>query len=330
MEFFETLFGAKQGGHQDLFQQEVMNWGTENKDKTIYYIKDKNVTRLGFFALYRRWLDYLYFADICGYVPVIYTDSGFAYKEKRAVHNTTNPFEYYFVQPAGISVEEARHSNRVVLSNHIHRKMVELILTGGETNYKYTNRYMLLMARVAAKYIKFNPHTQSYIEESLTKINFKKDKMLGVHMRGTDYREMYNDHPVYVTEDECFLQIDRVLDKGMYDRIFLATDDERILEKFIHRYGDRLCFYEDVKRSRQNKSIAFHQSTREQNKYLLGLEVIRDMYTLSMCTGLVAGVSQVAICAQIHKMSKKEKYVDKVIIDKGVYSNQKFFRKRVW
>lgn len=330
MESFEALFAAKQGRRQDILQQEIMNWGSENKDKTLYYIKEKNVTRLGFFALYRRWLDYLYFADICGYVPVICTDSRFVYKEKKAVHNTTNPFEYYFMQPAGISVAEAGHSNRVVLSNNIHREMVELILTGAGGGYKYTKRYMLLMAHVAAKYIKFNLHTQSYMEESLTKINFEKDKMLGVHMRGTDYREMYHDHPVYVTEEECFTQVDRLLNKSLYDKIFLATDDERILEKFIYRYGDRLCFYEDVARSRQNKSIAFHQSTREQNKYLLGMEVIRDMYTLAMCAGLVAGVSQVSICAQIHKLSKKEKYMDKIIIDKGIYSNQKLFKKRVW
>ncbi|MDE6851317.1 MAG: hypothetical protein K2J67_02365 [Lachnospiraceae bacterium] len=327
-----VLFSEKSKKKEDVFQQETRHFGPKNKDKILYYIedKDKNVHKLGFFALYRRWLEYLYFADVCGYAPVIYADSRFSYRESKAVYNTTNPFEYYFIQPAGISLQEAKCSDRVVMSDHIHREMVELILTGKRGSYKYNSRYLHMLAHVTAKYIRFTPHTQHYMDESLNKLAFGQEKILGVHMRGTDYRAMYHDHPVYVKEDECFKEIDKLLGKNLYNKIFIATDDKRILDKFVYRYGDKLCFYEDVERSGQNKSIAFHYSARDRNKYLLGLEVIRDMYTLSMCAGLVAGVSQVAICAQIHKLSRKEKYEDRVIIDKGLYNNQNFFTKRVW
>lgn len=327
MKCFETLFVANNKKGQDIFHQKLLHYGSANKDRIIYYIKDndQNVKNLGFFAMYRRWLEYLYFADICGYAPVIYTDPQFSYRERKAVNDTTNPFEYYFMQPAGISLQEARRSNRVIMSDNIHREMVELVLTGSAGSYKYTSRYLYMLAHVVRKYIKFNQYTQYYIEESLKGINFDKEKMLGVHMRGTDYRAMYNDHPVYVTEDESFIEIDKLLEKNSYSKIFIATDDKRILEKYIHRYGEKLCFYEDVERSRQNKSVVFCEGTRDRNKYLLGLEVIRDMYTLSMCAGLVAGVSQVAICAQIHKLSKKEKYEDRILIDKGLYSNHNYF-----
>ncbi len=332
MKCLETLLSDHNRKKQDIFCREIIHYGTANKDKILYYIKDhdKNVKNLGFFAMYRRWLEYIYFADICGYTPVICADSRFAYREWQAVHGTTNPFEYYFMQPAKIGLQEAKRSDKVVMSDNLHREMVELVLTGELGSYKYTNRYLYMLAHGAKKYIKPNQYTQAYIDEGLKRIDFEKEKMLGIHMRGTDYRAMYNNHPIFVSEDECFIRIDELLERNLYNRIFIATDDKRILAKFVQRYGDRLCFYDDVERSDQDKSIVFRYSARKQNRYLLGLEVIRDMYTLSMCDGLIAGVSQVAICAQIHKLARKEKYKDKIIINKGVYSNNHFFTKKVW
>ncbi len=332
MNYFEPRFFRDKAKGQDIFQQKLVRFGSANKDKIIYYIKDndQNVDNLGFFAMYRRWLEYLYFADICGYVPVICTDSQFAYKEREAVHGTTNPFEYYFEQPAAISVKDAKRSNKVVLSDYRHREMVELVLTGKTGSYKYTNRYLYLLAQVAGKYIKPNQYMQSYMENGWKQMNFNREKMLGVHMRGTDYRAMYNAHPIYVTNEECYAEIDKLMERNLYSRIFLATDDKRILEEFIHRYGDKICFYRDVERGGENKSIAFHDSLREKNKYLLGLEVIRDMYTLSMCAGLIAGVSQVAVCAQIHKLSTKQRYEDRIILDKGLYKNHNYFVAQAW
>lgn len=328
MNYLESIFMDANKKKENIFQPKKICYGIANKDKIFYFIEE-DCLDAGFFAMYRWWLEYLYFADVCGYTPVICATHGFLYKEKEAVNNTKNPFEYYFIQPSGIGVQEARHSRQVILSDKKHREMVELILTGKIGNYKYNSQYLYLMARIVKRYIKFNHYTQDYIDEGLEKIKFAQEKMLGVHIRGTDFRAMYDNHPVYITEDECFIEIDKLLEKNEYSKVFLATDDERILNKFISRYKSRLCFYDDVERNDQNESVAFKHNTRGRNKYLLGLEVIRDMYTLSMCTGLVAGISQVAICAQIHKLSRKEKYKDIKIINKGIYSNQNFFSKRI-
>lgn len=51
------------------------------------------------------------------------------------------------------------------------------------------------------------------------------------------------------------------------------------------------------------------------------------MYTLSMCTGLIAGISQVAICAQINKLARGEQYKDLKIIDKGINVNNHIFKR---
>lgn len=99
------------------------------------------------------------------------------------------------------------------------------------------------------------------------------------------------------------------------------------MKSFENKYGEKLCYYKDVERGSTNKSVAFCKNNREQHKYLLGLEVIRDMYTLSKCDSLIAGVSQVPICAQINKISRGEKYEVVKIIDKGINRNSHIFIK---
>lgn len=308
----------------DLFYLTPKRYGNENKDKIIYYIHEEG-ENMGFFAMYRAWLEYLYFADVCGYTPVVRAGKNFPYRENMLVHGTGNPFEYYFNQPAAITVQEAKKSNKAILSDLVHRQMVELVFTGKYSHYQYTDRYMAEMAQIVKKYIRFNNHTVNYIRKGMGLADFEKEKILGVHVRGTDFRAQYDNHPVYVAEEEFFGEIDRIFDQNTYTKIFLATDDERTLKKFTQRYGSLVVFYRDVERSRSNQSVAFGKGRRKAHKYFLGLEVIRDMYALSRCKGLIAGISQVAICAQIHKLARGEHYHDLKIIDKGINVNHHNF-----
>lgn len=94
-------------------------------------------------------------------------------------------------------------------------------------------------------------------------------------------------------------------------------------------FGSKLLFYSDVKRTSEQQSVAFSDSRRKNHHFRLGLEVLRDAYTLAMCDGLIAGVSQVSICSEIVKKSKGEKYTYKKICDKGVYHNGNLFKNKV-
>ena len=88
---------------------------------------------------------------------------------------------------------------------------------------------------------------------------------MGVHIRGTDFRGCYNNHPIYVDAQDCFHVIDRLLDNKKYNKVFVATDDKRILTKFIAKYGNRMCYYKDVVRSDKNVSVAFRKEKRKNN-----------------------------------------------------------------
>lgn len=317
-------FKNKSCQKEDLLQIKIKHYGILNQKKIIYYITEDS-KNLGFFAMYRYWVEYLYFADICGYIPVIQSGPDFSYKEQEKVNGTNNPYEYYFRQPSSVSVQNVKFSRNVVEADVAHRQMVELVLTGKYSNYKVNNRYMRMMSYIVNKYVHFNQPTWEFIKRGIEKLNMKGEKVLGVHIRGTDFRSGYHNHPVYVTEEQYFKEIDILFRKGDYTKIFLATDDIRILNHFADRYGDRICYYDDCKRNNKNQSVAFSNDERKGHKYYLGLEVIRDMYTLSVCLGLVAGVSQVAICARINKLARKEQYKDLKIIDNGLNENGHIF-----
>ena len=97
----------------------------------------------------------------------------------------------------------------------------------------------------------------------------------------------------------------------------------RILSEFEKKYGSKIIKFDDVIRSNENKSVIFNENDRKYNEYYLGLEVIRDMYTLSKCEALIGGLSQVATCARIYKYSYGEKYKDLIILDNGLYNGNK-------
>lgn len=311
---------------EDLFRLRQQHMGTMNKDKTIYFVNEDNKD-VGFFAQYRWWLEYLYFADICGYTPVIRAGDHFVYRERCEKGCINNAFEYYFGQPSGIGIREAYQSSNVVFSETKHRKMVEFIILGKYSCYYYNKQYLRMMARVARKYLKFNDMTKKYVYDGIKELGIGDGKTLGVHIRGTDFRKKYNDHPVFVTEEEAFFQIDILLSEHGYDKVFLATDDNRILYNFQQRYKEKMCSYPHVLRSGNDQSVAFKKDNRKYNQYMLGLEVIRDMYTLSVCEGFVCGMSQVSVCAQINKLARGERYQNFVMIDKGVYKNSRLFHR---
>ena len=74
---------------------ELSSYGDENKGKIIYAIEYSN-SKSGFYAVYKNILEYLFFCDYHGLIPVIKYPSGWLYSEAE------NPFETYFEQPSGI------------------------------------------------------------------------------------------------------------------------------------------------------------------------------------------------------------------------------------
>lgn len=294
--------------------------GVENRDKNIYYIVmgDRGD---GFFAEFGRLLMYLYVADRFNLTPVVRFTDDYLYSESTPVNGYENPFQYFFMEPCGIDPEGAEKSRNVIYSEYVHT-LNESLMKERQGLYGYTDRYIEMMGGIQRKYIRLNPIVQRYIDENVEGIlGSEKDRIIGVHYRGTDYKRGLDGHPVYTAAKEQIEKIRELLGKGDYDKIFLATDDNDALNEFKQEFGERLIFYDDVYRGSGDTSVAFSKDKRELHHYKLGLEVLRDMETLSQCGALIAGPSQVSLAARITKAAEGKEYNDLIIIDNGIVVN---------
>ena len=85
------------------------------------------------------------------------------------------------------------------------------------------------------------------------------------------------------------------------------------MKKMKEIFGEIVLCYIDVERSNSNEGIHYHKKSNR-----IGYEVLRDMYTLSQCGGLIAGKSHVSTVARVEKCSRNEAYSYLNIIDKGL------------
>ena len=319
-----ALYAFKHSSDRDYFQRAIRtdslilkceSFGDKNPDRNIYMIRmgDRNN---GFFAEYHKLLKYLYYSDRFHLTPVVRFTDAFLYSEDHPVNGTGNPFEYYFDQPGGISTGSADESRNVFRAEHIHTMISDLI-DKKKNDYEVTDEYVKILGDIASRYIRLNKDTEKIIGDAVKEIG-ADDHTIGVHYRGTDFKRGLKDHPRFVPIEEYRKKVSALLDRGDYDKVFLASDSKEALSEFKSAFDDRLVYFDNNTRSGGDVSVAFSGSERKDHHYLLGLEVLRDMMVLSGCGALVAGLSQVSLAARITKASKKEEYKDLEIISKGI------------
>ncbi len=324
------LYAFKHSSDRDYYNKAVQTdpsvfqfhtLGEKNPDKNIYLIRIGDPGD-GFFAEFNRLLMYLYTADKYGFTPVIEFTESFLYYEENGVDGETNPFSYYFLQPSGLDPSDIKKSRNVVYSAFFHTLQPEL-MEERKGIYGFTDKYIENMGRIIKEYIRLVPGAERYVEEGIQRIGegTSFERIIGVHFRGTDYRAGIEGHPEYLTPEIVIEKVKELMTKDGYDTVFLATDDNGALEKFKAAFGDALRYYDDVFRSDKDLSVAFSKDDRDLHHYKLGLEVLRDMETLSRCDSLIAGLSQVSLASRINKEALEQKYKELCILDPGIVTN---------
>ena len=265
------------------------------KEGIIYYIKSGNAFS-GFGAEYTQ---------------------DFIYSENEPVNGETNPFEYYYLQPSKYKPSDVNRFAFIRFCEE-HRKKIRSI-TKIRNAYELSDKYIDVAGEIVEKYIKLNDKTNNYIKDAILNSFSSNFEYIGVHYRGTDFKVGYKQHPYALEIQDFFLQIDELLlkiDKPL--KIFIATDEKRAIDMFVQRYKEKVIYFDDVFRSEKGEPVHFSESERKQHKYNLGLEILRDIIALARCEYLVAGLSQVSCSARIIKASRKKKYKEMRIINKGI------------
>ncbi|WP_343246835.1 hypothetical protein [Diplocloster hominis] len=294
----------------------IMNSNNPSNENIVYYIKTGNAFS-GFGAQLRRTLEALAYADYFGFIPYVEYTKDFLYGETEKINECNNPFEYYFTQPSMIN-DQNLYSYNWIYYNEEHRKIVNK-LGYKIDSYSVSEEYITYMAFIIKKHLNINAFTKDYLNNSYKSLNLK-NIVIGVHVRGTDFNTGYKNHPAIITVRDYFDVIDSILAKEKtVSCIFLATDEQNIIESFQNRYGTSVTYYDDVYRSSDGSPIHFSKDQRNNHHYKLGLEILRDIITLSKADYLIAGNSQVSYCARMFKKSFDEDYKDKIILDSGLY-----------
>ncbi len=289
--------------------------GNQNPSKWVYWIS-LNDKGNGFFALFNRMLRYLAYADYYHLTPLItYGNEGLNVDPNMAGNNTV--FDYYFNQPSNIDVNRLTEQKHLIKSRYVDSQMLfESIQDNVE--YLLTEKEILRLGKVFKQYVTFNDETQKRLDSKHLNV-LSDQRILGVHIRGTDFRNINKHHPKFIDEQTYFDVIDPALESKQYDGVFLATDDVDLLESFKSRYTDKLYYHQDVFRSDKKENLASQDAQRTKHQYLSGLEVLLDVYTLAHCHGLVAGLSQVSLAARIMNVALAKPYQDTTILSKGFH-----------
>lgn len=308
-------------GYRNPDVLEIEKRGNDYRGAIVYDIEEFGHS-VGFFAEFLYVLIRLYFADERGFIPYVNWGRDFLYHETRTIEGEDNAFLLYF-KPVS-KVENIDRVARLVESKREHIVSVQDELN--THGYAISEEYMTELSRMIKTYIHYNDSTEMYLEQSYQEL-LEGKKTLAVHFRGSDYRRQYNNHPVFVSIEQEMEQVSRILQNKEYEYVFLATDEQEAIELYKHRFGDKVKFFEDVCRVSQGKeSVAYSHSERENHHYLLGLEVIRDQYMLTRCEGLVGGISNLTLTAQMMKRAwYKDGYEDLIIIDNGLNNNNNSF-----
>jgi hypothetical protein len=295
--------------------------GGKNRDKIVCIIEfpPEWLASAGFCAIFNRTLNGLYFCERFKFIPVIKGWDSCPYYDG-IVNNTDNVFQYYFKHVSDITIEEAEQSSIFIMASN---QNMDIAWTENNLKawYDPPEEYISAMGIIYNKYIQMNLCTGNQIKNDIISLLNNK-KTLGLHYRGTDMAVNANGHPISLTYDDYRSYIQGTVKEYEYEQIFLATDDSLFLSQITNDF-ENVVFYSDVVRATGEVGVHYSKNNRRLHKYRLGYEVIRDVYTLAECDGLICGQSQVPILSRIVKSSHNKQFNPCLIISKGLNDNNK-------
>lgn len=300
---------ADYGRNARIFRFEHL--GEENPGKCIYLIKDGFPTS-GMFALILRTLWRLEVADRFCFTPVIFWNDKVPYN----VPGHPNTFLTYFLPVSDITAESAEHSKDVAFSN-----AWDYAYDAPITHYEISDDGLGRLAVIYRKYMKLRPELKAKIDQEVGALVGKvSGKVLGVHVRGVDWRKMNVDqHPIPATEEDYVQTARDMMDEMGYENIFLASDSDGTIDLFRRGFGDRLITTQAARAPADSAELAIFD--KKNDRYQMGYEILRDAYALAACDSLLCGVSNVSYGARVINGAVAAPYEKVVILDKGIVQN---------
>ena len=285
----------------------IMKFGNKNSKK-IFYVIRRN-PGAGLFSNVTVILNHILICKKMNFIPVIdMKNFKTIYNESRPVGGINNAWEYYFEKLNKYSLAEVYQSKSVIISN----SNLENHMINDMTN-NLLKKYF--------KYIKIKKKFHNKVD-IFSKKNFKNQKILGVHFRGSTYK-VARGHAFPFTTKLIIKEINTLINKYGYEKIFLVTEEKKYLKEFINEYGKKCIYFNNF---RMEKVDLFKIYPRTLHRFKLGEEILIDTLLLSKCDGL-AYIKSNVISAAILSSKKKQRLHEFFL---GYNSRNKFVSRWLW
>ncbi len=280
------------------------------KSKAKYYIIFRS-PGAGMFSNINYILNQVKYAIKHKLIPIIDMENFTTiYNESEKINNTNNAWEYYFYQFSNVNLKKIYKSGNYILSK---REYLKKFINRLDADREIINLFRKI--KLKKKILK---------EVNLfVKKKFKDEKkILGVHLRSTSYKKAKN-HAFPPSPKIMCEEINRLIEKYNYKKIFFVTEDEGYLRYFKKKYNKNLIFY-NCFRSKNNE--AFKIYPRKKHRYKLGKEIIIETLLLSRCAGILFTVSNISSAASM--LTKKEIRLHEINL--GYNSSNKYISRWLW
>lgn len=298
---WKFLYATKNLIYYFLTREKKKSFGKKNSEQIVYIIRSLNENSCFYtgaphnlLANYFYVLSHIKYAEDKGWIPVVDQKNYPVYNlQKELFHGSDNPWEYFWVQPSDITLEEAYHSKHVVLSKRSWYGQWDL----GYLPKNYYDKKTVAMYHKLIKRVPVNKETAVYI--SKVKANYfpKNGKILGaVYRYGGHSTSCYykgKGHPIQPTADEFLDLIVMYLRQWKMDYVFLTSDEQKFVDKAQSKFGDRVIVLPRIRMVEGLKYDKVHQNPMQEKGQInqTALEYIAEMELLAQCDGLLGSIN---------------------------------------
>lgn len=265
-------------------EHKKLSWRFLNRGKQIYVIRRQDST-CGLFSYFITMLGGIAYAEQNGMVPVVdlqnHQNIYLSHKEV----GKKNVWEFYFLQPGGVSLKEALKCNNVIMGSGNPTYSYPCL---GKSFFENENGILDYWRGICKKSIRFNKTVENRLQKE--KLIFQGKRILGVLCRGTDYVSMRpKGHPIQPSAEMVMDKVDQTLKKENFDAVYLVTEDWKIVSAFKQKYGSKLLLskqdYIEYDYDKRNYLAAYYED--KQDGYNRGLDYLIALLLLIDCNGLI-------------------------------------------
>lgn len=268
--------------HEYSKRERTFSWGQKNSDKTFYIICFDYDTQ-GLFAIVKSVLSHVMYAVDKGWIPIVDLQNyACQYKKDRK-----NAWEMFFEQPCGYTLNDIKDAKNVI------RSYYGMYPYGKYAFYEeilFDKDKLTPIADAYKKYIRPQAHIKDAMLQTIKDLNID-NKTLGVLCRGTDYinRKPHN-HPRQPEPEQVIADAREYMDSNNYTSIFVATEDDTVLEMFKQEFGDQLLYINQprIKLAKEQTYLS-EVAIAASVKYKMAIDYYTALYILSKCTAIIAG-----------------------------------------